>query len=76
MKRLIAEMIPPSKGYCYETAGMLIVFLNDTRQARACAEQIAARSGRTAEVCGSRIAVFSTGPAVQSPGHAPPSEPQ
>ena len=58
MRRLIAELIHSSQGYCYETAGMIICFFSDAQQAHNCALLIRTRSGRPTEVCGCQLSVF------------------
>ncbi|MDD5035294.1 MAG: hypothetical protein PHE55_11120 [Methylococcaceae bacterium] len=58
MNDLIAELIHSSKGYCYETAGVIICFFNDAEQARCCANKITVTVGKTVEVCGSQVSIF------------------
>lgn len=58
MKYLIADLIHSSRGYCYETAGMIICFFSDAEQARLCAQQITVRSGKVTELCGSQLLIF------------------
>ena len=57
MNHLIAELIHSSKGYFYETAGMIIGFFSHPEQARRCAKKITATSGKTAEVSGSQLLI-------------------
>ncbi|QSA97763.1 hypothetical protein [Methylococcus sp. EFPC2] len=57
MNNLIAELIHSSQGYFHETAGVMVGFFNDPEQARRCASQIAATTGKTAEVCGNQLSI-------------------
>lgn len=57
MNALIAELIHSSKGYCYETAGVIICFFSDAAQARRCAQEITVAAGKSAEVCGSQVSI-------------------
>ena len=57
MNTVIAELIHSSRGYCYETAGVIMCFFNDAAQARYCANVITATVGKTAEVCGSQLSI-------------------
>ena len=57
MNNVIAELIHSSKGYYYETAGVIMCFFNDAAQARLCAIKVTAMAGKTAEVCGSQLSI-------------------
>jgi hypothetical protein len=57
MNDYIETLIHSSKGYFYETAGVVIGFFDDSEQARRCANKIAAASGKTIEVCGSQLSI-------------------
>jgi hypothetical protein len=58
MNHLISDLIHSSKGYFYETAGIVLGFFNDPERASQCAHDIRANVGKTVEVCGSQLSIL------------------